>query len=270
MKGASPENIVSGFAATGIYPPNRLVFKDIDFLPSSVTDRPYEEHERPVSPFLQEEDLNMQMDLDVGAIEEVTSETTSTTNTSVSEAATDTSSLDLSIEEMRPYPKAGLRKQSNRGRKRRSAAILTDPIVLEQLRKEQEEAARKKTENENRKKAAAIKKLAKELQMSVDRPISKAGESSGVKKPRGRPKKVIYESSSESDDDTLMECCECHEILKLLPTNRKCTKCPNHAHAHCAGKKNPIYVCTGCQSSGNDTNDSDEVMPTPKNRKSKK
>lgn len=38
----TPRNIQAGFASTGIWPVNTQVFSDIDFLPSSVTDRPLE------------------------------------------------------------------------------------------------------------------------------------------------------------------------------------------------------------------------------------
>ncbi|GFO01393.1 tigger transposable element-derived protein [Plakobranchus ocellatus] len=38
---ATPRNIQSGFIASGIWPYNRNIFSDIDYLPSSVSDRPY-------------------------------------------------------------------------------------------------------------------------------------------------------------------------------------------------------------------------------------
>ena len=39
-KAATPENIKAGFKATGIWPYNRDIFSEADFLPSSITDRP--------------------------------------------------------------------------------------------------------------------------------------------------------------------------------------------------------------------------------------
>lgn len=39
LKSVTPENIIDGFKSTGIYPFNKNIFTDADFLPSSVTDR---------------------------------------------------------------------------------------------------------------------------------------------------------------------------------------------------------------------------------------
>ena len=36
----SPKNILSGFAATGVYPLNPDIFSEIDYCPNYVTDRP--------------------------------------------------------------------------------------------------------------------------------------------------------------------------------------------------------------------------------------
>lgn len=46
-KAFTPTNIISGFRATGIWPFNREIFTESDFLCSSVTNRPYEESNDP-------------------------------------------------------------------------------------------------------------------------------------------------------------------------------------------------------------------------------
>lgn len=40
MKAASPQNAVKGFSSTGIWPTNRHIFEESDYLPSSITDKP--------------------------------------------------------------------------------------------------------------------------------------------------------------------------------------------------------------------------------------
>lgn len=40
LKAASPQNAVRGFECTGIWPTNRHIFNDADYLPSAMTDRP--------------------------------------------------------------------------------------------------------------------------------------------------------------------------------------------------------------------------------------
>lgn len=40
LKAVSPQNAVRGFESTGIWPTNRHIFSDVDYLPSSMTDRP--------------------------------------------------------------------------------------------------------------------------------------------------------------------------------------------------------------------------------------
>ena len=48
-RAVTPTNIQSGFRATGIYPLDRIIFTDDDYLPSDVTDRPLPDDQRPSS-----------------------------------------------------------------------------------------------------------------------------------------------------------------------------------------------------------------------------
>lgn len=40
MRAASAQNAISGFTSTGVWPTNRHIFDESDFLPSTLTDRP--------------------------------------------------------------------------------------------------------------------------------------------------------------------------------------------------------------------------------------
>lgn len=49
MRAASAQNAVKGFSTTGIWPTNRNVFNDSDYMPSTVTDRPETTHDPDVN-----------------------------------------------------------------------------------------------------------------------------------------------------------------------------------------------------------------------------
>lgn len=96
----TPTNITSGFLATGIWPYNRNVFRDDEFMSSYVTDRP---------------------STSVSIPNEISAETSEETP-----ASTETLTSPTTLETIRPFPKAGPRKVSNRGRKRGRSTIFTD------------------------------------------------------------------------------------------------------------------------------------------------
>lgn len=143
LKGASSMNIIAGFRSTSIWPFNREIFSEDDFTPAFVTDSPYEdEPDQEVGPSNAHEEPVL----------------------SNADQEPDRSNLDLliRIEDIRPFPKAPLRKPSNRGRKRRKAALLTDAVMLESLRAEQAAAAQKKSDTEAKNQFAAERKKERE------------------------------------------------------------------------------------------------------------
>lgn len=90
------KNIISGFAATGIFPLNADVFTDEDFLCSYATDRP------------QNVDSNSKLPI-------LTSPSTSFS-----------AQVQTTPEILRPFPKAAPRKESAKGRKKGKSTILTE------------------------------------------------------------------------------------------------------------------------------------------------
>lgn len=115
-RGATPENIKSGFRATGIVPFDRDVFSDQDFLSSAVSDRR----------------------LPTGANAPVAEKNPSVAETTSTVAISGTSSpaIDaVSPECVRPLPKGTHRQQSNRGRKRGRCMIATDTPERMELEK---------------------------------------------------------------------------------------------------------------------------------------
>ena len=114
-RAATPENVKSGFKATGIVPFDRDIFSDEDFLPSEVSDRPL-----PVGG-------SMEQPLPQAVCESPVA------GNSVVIAGTSCAAMDtVTPEDMRPLPKGKPRVQSNRGHKQGRCMIATDtPEKLE-------------------------------------------------------------------------------------------------------------------------------------------
>lgn len=173
--GAIESNITAGFAAAGIWPLDRQIFKEIDFLPSATTDRP----------LLTGDDIPMETDIelphnrsqqsvdemetddavndDVVNEDAVNDDTIADDESGVGMGNTSTpmeSVQDLSniLEEIKPYPKAPARKVATRGRKPQKSAILTADDSFEKIRSDREakeakaEAIAKKKTSNGRKK----------------------------------------------------------------------------------------------------------------------
>lgn len=113
---ATSKNITSGFTKTGIWPFNRNVFTDEDYLCSEVTDR---------------QSTTTDNNIDHTLIQHLTPNTPQCVQPSTS------GHTIVTPEAMRPLPKAGERK-NNRTRKKMKSTILTDTPEKEKLRLEQE------------------------------------------------------------------------------------------------------------------------------------
>lgn len=121
------KNILSGFAVSGIYPFNRNVFRDDEFLSSFVSDRPDPELPIPFTP-------------------PHTSATTSSFCSTSSE-------VHVTPQQIRPYPKSAARKIINkRGRKPGKCRIVTDTPekaeieLMHEMRQNKKKAQEKKQE----------------------------------------------------------------------------------------------------------------------------
>ncbi|KAG8280879.1 hypothetical protein J6590_108238 [Homalodisca vitripennis] len=138
-------NIQAGFRVSGIWPINRNIFTDDEFLSSSVSDRPL-----PVQAQLEADDPGL-----MGPTTRPTLDTTSsdllenrpsTSGTNISNEAQPTKSVKLTPEQVRPYPKAPPRKMTGKrgGRKPGRCRILTDtPEKLEIMAIKQEKVSKK-------------------------------------------------------------------------------------------------------------------------------
>lgn len=123
----TPRNIYSGFSVSGIFPLNRNVFTDEEFLSSYVTDRPAQDH--PIN-------------LDTPANQP------------------STSGFHLTPEQIRPLPKAPLRKNERKGgRKPGRCRIVTDTPEKQEIELQAQMKTIKKVVSQEKKKQIARKVL---------------------------------------------------------------------------------------------------------------
>lgn len=143
---ATPKNITSGFTKTGIWPFNRNVFTDEDYLCSEVTDRPFTD-----------DSVNGTVAIELSTISQRQLTTTDnnikhnliqhlTPNTSQCVQPSTSGHTIVFPEDIRPLPKAGERR-NNRTRRKLKSKILTNTPEKEQLRLEQEASDEKKKKN---------------------------------------------------------------------------------------------------------------------------
>ena len=119
----TPQNIIAGFQKTGIFPFDKDIFTDADFLASNITDRPapqnnsssVENSHQLVSVFQQENPSTSSF------AQEIPSTITGNITT-----LPDNRKTFIAPSEFKGYPRAGPRKLSNRGRKRGKCIIATD------------------------------------------------------------------------------------------------------------------------------------------------
>lgn len=141
--GVSPHNIQKGFNVTGIWPYNRDVFQDDEFLPAEVTNRPLPEINN--TTVESEPTITAETQIEKPRTPSPQPSTSSACNP-VIQRRVDTEIAHLTPAELKPYPKAMARKLKG-GRKKRVSAILTDSPIKSALEKEEKERQKKSGSN---------------------------------------------------------------------------------------------------------------------------
>lgn len=122
------KNIQSGFRVTGIWPVDENVFGDDEFLCSALTDR--------------EDPRSATRNLTAATPPQTAREDSHATIDDAGQASTSSSSVFISPQEIRPYPKAKPRKLICR-RKKIKSRILTDTPEKEELQRLHDEKLKK-------------------------------------------------------------------------------------------------------------------------------
>ncbi|XP_065653122.1 uncharacterized protein LOC136080428 [Hydra vulgaris] len=143
-KAFSPSNIQTGFRVAGIEPFNSEIFKDDEYLPSSITDRaaPDTVTITPVN--------NMESETIPAHVNHIESEITIVNiETSILNKVSTSVASIISPEVLKPYPKASARKKNVKSRQLKTR-ILTDTSVRNEIRLSKEKKILKQTKNQQK------------------------------------------------------------------------------------------------------------------------
>ncbi|XP_065642579.1 uncharacterized protein LOC136074203 [Hydra vulgaris] len=143
-KAFSPSNIQTGFRVAGIEPFNSKIFKDDEYLPSSITDRaaPDTVTITPVN--------NMESEMIPAHVHHIESEITIVNiETSILNKVSTSVASIISPEVLKPYPKASARKKNVKSRQLKTR-ILTDTPVRNEIRLSKEKKILKQTKNQQK------------------------------------------------------------------------------------------------------------------------
>lgn len=236
----TPKNIVAGFSVSGIYPLNKDVFPEEEFLPSYSTDRPMTEdgrRDREPEPNLAVQDKIPEEPVP-GCSSFQTVNDQICLSQSLKEPERDKTPPPTPLQ-LKPLPKAGPRKTVRNQSRRRQTAILTDTPVKDALMEQEI-----KRESVKRKVSITEKDPPKKLKIQkLNIPKAKPVTLKKIK----RNKRCESESSEGSEDDCF--CLYCLDTYKNSASAEKwiqCTMCRKWAHEACAPDDIDFFVCINC------------------------
>lgn len=236
-KAFTPSNIQSGFKSTGIYPYDRCLFSEADFMPSYVSDRPL----LPVEQGTSDEVLVSGNVPGASIVQSLTENT----NAQV---------LPALPEDVRPLPKAPPRDASQRRRKIRKSAIYTDTPEKNRLLAE---SSRRPTTTST---AVAVgsSKVARKRKLNVDvaeenhdenEETQLCDDDSDDDMPLAQIARGVRRSLDQASTITAHDnCVICGEYGRDNEWWYRCTICAFWVHAACSDASSADdYVCDYCR-----------------------
>jgi len=242
-KAATPANIQSGFAVSGIFPFNSTIFTDDEFMASAVTDRAFVPPVSPVptdpasAPTTVPAVLTAPVPLSTPATVSdaiVTATPSRSTLHAESNALGDHQYCHVTPELIRPFPVAEPRVQKPGGRKRGKSLVLTDTPVKNALAEAQ--LNKKKRVDSN-----ARKKIGNALAKNGS--TSKTNKKGKKPAPKKNDKKhLVTKNNADVSEKTF--CLVCGESFEEDWV--QCLECHEWAHDSCTDG-NDYYVCHNCE-----------------------
>ena len=220
---ATPANIKAGFLATGIFPYNRDVFPDEEFLSSYVTDRPAPATGTAASNY---SNGNVKHDESAGPDPpRIDSPEPAPSRIRPAEADS-SSSTSLTPELVRPFPKAADRKGTANATRKKSTAILTDTPVKAALQDKLK--LRQVTKGKTHQKGCKRRLLNKAARDSKKKQIVR---------------KIQMDCSDENSGETF--CLVCMDRYSKSVAGEiwvQCTQCQMWAHEKCTAGVSWGYI----------------------------
>ena len=189
LRSLTPEIIVSGFKKTGIFPTDENIFTDVDFLPSSVTDRQ-------AGSDTQGDNLENLEGETSPLPSQINQPTTCDEDPQPSTSCVIRTEKTITPAHIKPFPKA-LPRKNNTQRRKMSSMVLTDTPVKQQI----EDAAAKRASST--KKQAVGKKKPVVRKRPLPTPETSDSEDEGVAPVEPDTDDEYREEEPEADIDSL-------------------------------------------------------------------
>lgn len=236
-RAATQINIAGGFRASGIVPYNPHIFRDDEFLASSVTDRPLPEDVTAV----QQQVENLTLEEDTIPLRTIATTSTNSTQLGTAPQANPTTSTasttapDFNLEAIFPLPKAPPRKVG-RGRPRRHYAVLTDTPERNAL-----------AEQSQKRRGGAIQNPPGQFQERNGRRGRGGRGSRGGRPQVGSSSRKKKNGNPESGDALCLHCQQPFSSDKNGEIWIQCSVCLKWGHEDCVeGDGNDEFVCLEC------------------------